>query len=79
MVRCVFFLIGLLVTSSAALAEQPNQFRAKDSPDDRACRGDAHRFCRDAIPDQFKVLSCLQEHRARLSRTCATMLQSHGV
>jgi len=79
MVRCVSLLVGLLVVSGAALAQQPNQFRPQGTPEDRACHGDAHRFCKDAIPDQFKVLSCLQDHRARLSRACAGVLQSHGV
>jgi Cysteine rich repeat len=78
MVRCVS-LIVMLVISTAASA-QGNKFRPATTPDDeRACRGDAHRFCKDEIPDQLKVLACLQEHRAKLTKTCADLLQKNGV
>jgi hypothetical protein len=36
------------------------------------------RFCRDAAPDTGRVLACLQAQRARLSRGCRAVLQSHG-
>jgi hypothetical protein len=44
-----------------------------------ACAPDATRFCKDAIPDTFKVLECLQEHRKRLKKACREVLKSHGV
>jgi hypothetical protein len=79
MVRSCYLLIALLAVSSAASAQNNNQFRPHNSPEDRACRSDAHRFCRDAIPDDMRVASCLQEHREHLSKACRAMLESHGL
>jgi hypothetical protein len=78
MVRGFCLLIALLVISSAASA-QNNQFRPHNTPEDRACRSDAHRFCRDEIPDEFRVGSCLQAHRDKISRACRAMLEGHGM
>jgi hypothetical protein len=76
MVRRVSLILAVFLASSAALAQTSPY---ENSPEDRACRGDARRFCKDDIPDQFKIGSCLQAHRDRLSRTCKTMLESHGM
>jgi hypothetical protein len=76
MVRGVSLLIAVLLTSGAALAQT---YPHEDTPEDRACRGDARRFCKDDIPDQFKVGSCLQAHKDRLTRTCKTVLDGHGM
>jgi len=43
-----------------------------------ACAPDSSRFCRDAIPDTFRVLACLQEHRQRLRKVCLKVLEDHG-
>jgi hypothetical protein len=76
MLRSVSLVLAVVLASSAALAQTyPDQ----NTPEDRACRGDARRLCKDDIPDQFKVGSCLQANRERLSRTCKTMLESHGM
>jgi hypothetical protein len=76
MLRRVSLILAVVLASSAALAQTDSQ---ENTPEDRACRGDARRFCKDDIPDQFKVGSCLQANRERLSRTCKTMLESHGM
>ena len=81
MVRCISLIVALLVVSSAisGAASARTLFRPQGTPEEKACYGDSHRLCRDAIPDQFKVLACLQEHRARLSKACAEVLQTHGM
>lgn len=83
MVRSVSFVIALLLTANAASAQ--NRFRPNAQEHD-ACKVDSHRFCqsvfpaqRDLPPDQFEMLSCLQEHRAKLSKACNEMLKGHGV
>jgi hypothetical protein len=43
-----------------------------------ACYRDATKFCSDAIPDTFKVLACLQEHRKRLTKGCQQVLTDNG-
>ena len=77
MVRSVSLLFAILLMSGAALAE--TQSSQENTPEDRACRGDARRFCKDDIPDQFKVGSCLQAHKDRLTRSCKTVLDGHGM
>lgn len=76
MFRSVSLILAVFLTSSVALAQTSPY---ENSPEDRACRGDARRFCKDDIPDQFKIGSCLQAHRERLSRGCKAMLESHGM
>ena len=43
-----------------------------------ACYKDAAKFCSDAIPDTFKTLDCLKEHRKRLSKACQQVLTDNG-
>jgi hypothetical protein len=76
MLRSVSLVLAVFLASSAAVAQTYPQ---ENTPEDRACRGDARRLCKDDIPDQFKVGSCLQANRERLSRTCKAMLESHGM
>jgi hypothetical protein len=76
MVRSVSLLFAVLLMSSAALAQT---YPHENTPEDRACRGDARRFCKDDIPDQFKVGSCLQAHKDRLTRGCKIVLDGHGM
>jgi hypothetical protein len=76
MVRSVSLLIAVLLTSGAALAQT---YPHEDTPEDRACRFDARHFCKDDIPDQFKVGSCLQAHKDKLTRACKTVLEGHGM
>ncbi len=71
-------LVIFLLAASAAWADN-NQFRPHGSAEERACRGDAHRFCRNEIPDQFRVASCLQIHRDHISRACRSVLEGHGM
>jgi hypothetical protein len=76
MLRSVSLVLAVFLASSAAMAQTYSQ---ENTPEDRACRGDARRLCKDDIPDQFKVGSCLQANKERFSRTCKTMLDSHGM
>jgi len=77
MVRSVSVIVAVILMSSAALAQA--QDPQQNTAEDRACRSDAHRFCKGDIPDQFKVGSCLQMNKDKLSRACKAMLASHGM
>jgi hypothetical protein len=77
MVRSVSLVFAIFLMSGAAFAQTP--YPQQDTPEDRACRGDARRFCKDDIPDQFKVGSCLQAHKDKLNRACKTVLDGHGM
>jgi len=52
-------------------------FRGTDE-DQAACRPDVMRLCQEAVPDTFRVLFCLKQQRAQLSRPCLTVLQNYG-
>jgi cysteine rich repeat protein len=84
MVRGISFVITLLLISNVASAQ--NRSRPNAAPNDDACKIDSHRYCqhvfpaqRDLPPDQFEMLSCLQEHREKLSKACNEMLKGHGI
>jgi hypothetical protein len=77
MLRRVSLIVILLALPGAALAEA--QFPQQDSPEARACRHDAEHFCKNDIPDQFRVASCLQSNRAKISRPCRAVLEGHGM
>jgi hypothetical protein len=49
------------------------------SPQEQAaCAADAHRFCRDEIPNTFMVLACLKNERDKISKPCQQVLVNHG-
>jgi hypothetical protein len=85
-VRTVAIGAFLLASSAAALAQgrEPQQFpppfpMMQGSPEEQqACAPNVDRFCKDAVPDTFRVLACLKDHRERLSRACRQVLESHG-
>jgi hypothetical protein len=68
-------LIILFAPVSAALA----QGHAGTPDEQRACSRDASRFCRQSLGNDTAVQQCLQEHRARLSRGCRKVFESHGM
>jgi hypothetical protein len=73
MIRRLVLVAAFIVVSSAAIAQ--------GAPEEQtACRPDVRRFCHAVKPGTHdgSFLSCLQEHRARLSRACRAMLESHG-
>ncbi len=79
MIRSFCIASALLFVSTAGWADN-NQTSANDnSAEARACHGDARRFCREALGDEFRVASCLIEHRERISRACRAVLESHGM
>ena len=66
-----FFVIPLVVMTSAASAQQ--------QPGHDACARDVSRFCRAQMNDgDSAVLGCLKQHRARLSRACDKVLTDNG-
>lgn len=68
-----------LLLTSAALLLATSAFAQQAPRTDPGCGRDASRFCR-AVLDQgdMAVLTCLQENRAKLSKTCAKVLADNG-
>jgi hypothetical protein len=49
------------------------------TPEDRAaCEADAARYCKAAMPDELRVLGCLQDNRKNISRACQAVLIKYG-
>lgn len=70
----VLALILVFAPASAAFAQHMG------TPEEqRACSPDASRFCRKMLGDDMAVQGCLQQHRAKLSRACNKVFQSHGM
>ena len=72
---CIALMTTVLLAASPALAQE------QASRDEQAaCRGDTRRFCRAVDPDSgtFGILNCLKQNRAKLSRACRGVLESHG-
>ncbi|MBX9776106.1 MAG: cysteine rich repeat-containing protein [Xanthobacteraceae bacterium] len=70
----------IVTTSTVALAQLPIPLPLPSgTPEDRAaCEPDVQRHCRAAIPDQLRVLACLQDNRSRISRACQGVLVRYG-
>jgi len=73
-----------LVTSSAMVQTRGgflDFFSAllKGTPEEEAaCKPDVNKYCQHAVPDTFRVLGCLKDHRNRISKPCLAVLESHG-
>ena len=64
-------LICFVLISTGALAQTAREHDA--------CARDAARFCRPVINNGDQaVLSCLQQHRHRISRACERLMAEHG-
>jgi hypothetical protein len=84
----IYAIIFLILTfSGAAAAAERAQTQApapqgdlfSGTPEEQAaCSPDATRYCSDAIPDTFRVLACLQDHRQKLRKACQKVLTDHG-
>jgi hypothetical protein len=81
---CAAFVL-ILTYAAPALAQTSKQAPApsrglfQGTPEEQAaCAPDSNKFCKDDIPDTFKVLACLQEHREKLRKACQKVLEDHG-
>lgn len=85
-VRTCAILVAIQLLSAAAFAAndkkppEPQPFNPfQGTPEEQAaCAPDATTICKDAIPDTFRVLACLQENRKRIRKVCLKVLEDHG-
>src|SRR3954453_260136 len=73
-------LLAAAVPAGAQNAPPPSPIPAmQGTPEDqKACNHPVQRFCRTAIPDQFRVLQCLQTNRAKIGKACQDVLTRYG-
>lgn len=43
-----------------------------------ACYDDVNRLCKDAMPDEDKVATCMKQHKAEVSEKCTTAYKASG-
>ncbi|RXT35558.1 hypothetical protein [Bradyrhizobium betae] len=80
--RCTALLLATVtlttvtgLSSVSALA----QGHMGTSQEQNACSRDASRLCRKDLGNDGAVQSCLQANRAKLSKSCSKVFQSHGM
>jgi hypothetical protein len=81
-----FLLLALALTGlmTPAKAQQPSFplppfLTPRGTPDDqRNCREDAVKFCREVVDNDDAVLRCFQANRAKLSPACQGVLEKYG-
>jgi len=86
MFRSLMLSVALLSSVAAATAPAfaqsqgfPSPFDTRGTPEDeKACRGDAVKLCRDVLGNDMAVLACFQRQRQKLSRACNAVLVKYG-
>ena len=87
MTRSLFLLAILMVSAvTPAVAQQqqpsfplPPFLTPRGTPEDqRNCRPDAARLCKDYIGNDDMVLRCFQANRTQLSPACLGVLEKYG-
>lgn len=72
--------LALIAMAAASTLSIGAANAAGTSQEQAACSRDAVRFCRPFLNQgDLSVLSCLQQNRPRLTRTCKAVLLSNGV
>ncbi|MCK1654805.1 hypothetical protein IVA88_25655 [Bradyrhizobium sp. 149] len=81
MSRKLFFLATIALTALTGLSSLPAraQGHGGTSQEQQACSRDASRLCRKDLGNDGAVQGCLQANRAKLSRSCSKVFQSHGM
>ena len=72
-------LMAAAVPAGAQNAPPPPFPAMQGTPEDqKACEAPVQRYCRSAIPDQFRVLQCLQANREKIGKACQGVLTRYG-
>ena len=81
MSRKLLFLATITLTILGGLSNAPMfaQGHAGNSQEQQACSRDASRLCRKDLGNDSAVQGCLQANRAKLSRSCSKVFESHGM
>ncbi|UQD71700.1 cysteine rich repeat-containing protein [Bradyrhizobium japonicum] len=71
--------LTLTALSGMSLAPALAQGHMGTPQEQNACSRDASRFCRKDLGNDGAVQACLQANRAKLSKSCSKVFQSHGM
>ena len=77
--RKTFFVAALLSLSVTAGAVAQQQQHGGTPEEQKACAHDVQKYCRTVMNDSdLVVLSCLQQNREKLTKSCDKVLKDHG-
>ena len=77
--RKTFFVAALLSLSVTAGAMAQQQQHGGTPEEQKACAHDVQKYCRSVMNDaDLVVLSCLQQNREKLTKSCDKVLKDHG-
>lgn len=81
MSRKLLLLATITLTALSGLSNAPAfaQGHMGTSQEQSACSRDASKFCRKELGNDGAVQGCLQANRAKLSKSCSKVFQSHGM
>ena len=81
MSRKLFLLATITLTTLGGLSNAPvlAQGNMGTPQEQNACSRDASRFCRKDLGNDGAIQGCLQANRARLSKSCSKVFESHGM
>ena len=81
MSRKLFLLATITLTALGGLSNAPvfAQGHMGTAQEQNACSRDASRLCRKELGNDGAVQGCLQANRAKLSKPCNKVFQSHGM
>ena len=77
MLRRLAFTLSLLIAPCPTAWAQKTPSYPGTPQEQKACRGDAERFCR-GLTDASEVRACLVSHRGEIKARCRRVLQRHG-
>ncbi|MGA8901044.1 hypothetical protein [Bradyrhizobium sp.] len=74
------FLVAALLSLSVSGGAMAQQQQHSGTPEEqKACAHDVQKFCRMVMNDSdITVLNCLQQNRAKLTKSCDHVLTDHG-
>ena len=77
--RKSFFVAALLSLSVSAGAMAQQQQHGGTAEEQKACAHDVQKYCRAVMNENdLTVLNCLQQNRAKLTKSCDQVLVNHG-
>jgi hypothetical protein len=79
--RWMTLFLATITLTASGLVSLPAfaQGHAGTQAEQQACSRDAERLCRKDLGNDGAVQSCLQANRAKLSRSCRKVFESHGM
>jgi hypothetical protein len=68
--------VWVSLVAALCLASLGADARSRRAPEDgeRACKPDVFRLCREAIPNQAKIVACLKKKKKELSPACRKVM-----